>query len=140
MPDQPCIAKYVNTKSSPKTTLPIYDGHNDEDETLQQHYYHEDRASLRVNYDGSDPDRGFTEDTPEPSVTGEEDDCGHGDWDMPLYSVPHGSHMEVHGEFWDIVDSEHECNFCRHICTVMQCPSCKVQACAYCKDAYRSGE
>ena len=132
--EQPCGGKYFNMTSSPKPTLPMYDGQNDEDETLQQHYYRENIAPLRVSYDGSDPDRGFTEGTPEPSVAGKEDDYGHDDRDVPFHSTYHDSHMEVHREFWDIVDSEHECSFCRSICTVMQCPSCDVQACAYCKD------
>lgn len=114
----------------------MYDGQNDEDETMQQHCLCENLACLRVSYDGSDPDRGFTEGTPEPSVPSKEDDHGHEDWDVPFHSTYHDSHMEVHREFWDIVDSEHECNFCRNIGTVMQCPSCKVQACAYCKDVY----
>ena len=136
VPDQPCGGKYFNTILSPKPRLPMYDGQNDEDETLQQHYSRDNMASLRVSYDGSNPDRGFTEGTPEPSVAGEEDDSGHEDRDWPSHSTYHDSHMEVHREFWDIVDSEHECNFCRKICTVMQCPSCDMQACAYCKDVY----
>ena len=134
--NQSCSDKYVNTKLSPKPTLPMYDGQDDEDKTPQQHYSRENIAPLRVSYDDSDPDRGFTEGTPEPSVASEEDDYGHKDWDMPFHSTYHDLHLEVHREFWDIVDSEHECNFCRNICTVMQCPSCDVQACAYCKDVY----
>ena len=139
VPDQPCGGKYINTKLSPKPTLwtlPMHDGQDDEDETLQQHYSREDIAALRVSYDGSDPDRGFTEGMPEPSVASEEDCYGHDDGDVPFHSTYHDSHLEVHREFWDFVDSEHECNFCRNICTVMQCPSCDVQACAYCKDVY----
>ena len=136
VPYQPCSGKYIDTEFSPNPTLPMYDGQDDEDETLQQHYSCENMAPLRVSYDSSDPDRGFTEDTPEPSVAGEEDDYGHDDGDVPFHSTYHDSHMEVHREFWDIVDSEDECNFCRNICTVMRCPSCDVQACAYCKDVY----
>ena len=136
VPDQACSGKYINPQPSPKPTLPIYDGQNDEGEILQQHYYREDRASLRVSYDDSDPDRGFTEGTPEPSVAGEEDDYGHDEGDVAFDSTYHDSHKEVHREFWDIVDCEDECNFCRRICTVMRCPSCEVQACGHCKDAY----
>ena len=135
-PNQPCSGKYTNTKLSPKPTLSMYDGQNDEDETMQQHYMCENLACPRVSYDDSDPDRGFTEGTPEPSVASEEDNHCLEDWDMPFHSTYHDSHVEVHREFWDIVDSEHECNFCRKIGTVMQCPSCEVQACAYCKDVY----
>ena len=136
VPDQPCSGKYIKTELSPKPTLSMYDGQNDEDETLQQHDLCENLARLRVSYDDSDPDRGFTEDTPEPSVVGKEDDYGHEDWDVPFHSTHHDSHLEVHRGFWDIVDSERECNFCRNMGTVMQCPSCEVQACAYCKDVY----
>ena len=135
VPNKPYRGNYINTESS-KPTLPLHDWQNDEDESMQQYDSWENIAPPRVSYDGSDPDRGFTEDTPEISVASEEDDYGHDEWDVPFHNSYHDSHMEVHREFWDVVDSEHECNFCRNICTVMQCPSCDVQACAYCKDMY----
>ena len=90
----------------------------------------------RVNYDGSDPDRGFTEDTPEPSFTGDDYDYGDEEYDPPFRNDFHDSHMEVHREFWDIIDSCHECSFCMAEGTVMRCPRCDVQACASCKGAY----
>ena len=129
---KPCGGKYINTDLTPKTTLPMYDRQNNEDETWQQYYSCGYVATPRVSYDDSDPDRGFTEDAAEPLVA-QEEYHGHGDYDL---HNDHRSHMEVHRGFWDIVDSEDECDFCRNICTVMQCPSCDVQACAYCKDTY----
>ena len=116
--------------STKKMTLPMYDGQNDERAPSEY------MAIPRVSYDGSDPDRGFTEETPEPSVTGEDKDYDDEDYDPPFCNDFHDSHLEVHRGFWDIIDSEHECNFCHKVCTVMRCPSCDVQACTYCKDRY----
>ena len=132
---KPYSHNHSNTGQPFGTTLRMYDGQVDEDMTPQQHDSCEYVTTPRVNYEGSDPDRGCTEDTPKPSIVDEEDEC-QGDYDLPFCNDYHVSHMEVHRDFWDIVDSEHECNFCRNFCTVMRCPSCDVQACAYCKDAY----
>lgn len=111
------------------------DGQNDEDATWQQQTSREYVPQPRVSYDGSDPDRGFTEDTPEPSISGGDDDYDDEGYHPPFCNDFHDSHMEVHREFWDIIDSSHECNFCHKVCTVMRCPKCYVQLCAYCKDS-----
>ena len=131
-----CGGRNTNAEEPQKTTVPMYQRQNDEYTARQQHDSYEYVANSRVSYDGSDPDRGFTEDTPEPSVAESDSDPGHEDCDPPFCNDYHDSHMEVHKEFWDIVDSEHECNFCQKFCTVMQCPACDLQACTYCKDTY----
>ena len=114
----------------------MYDGYNDENTTCQQRPSCEFVAAQRVSSDGSDPDRGFTEDTPELSVASEDNEYDDEDYDPPFCNDFHDSHMEVHREFWDIIDSEQECHFCHRVCTVMRCPNCDVQACTYCKDGY----
>lgn len=114
----------------------MYDGQNDEDTTRHQQPFSEHMANPRVSYDDSDPDRGFTEGTPEPSIAGDNNDYDDEDYDPPFCIDFHDSHMEVHREFWDIIDSWHECNFCHRVCTVMRCPKCDAQACAYCKDRF----
>ncbi len=90
----------------------------------------------RVSFDGSDSDRSFSEDTAEPSAASEDNVYDGSDYDPPFCNDFHDSHMEVHKEFWDIIDSLDECYFCHNNCTVMRCPSCDVQACSYCKDKY----
>ena len=124
-PFHPRDGKRNNAEMPPKTTLPIYDGQNDEDTTP------------RMNYDGFDPDRGFTGDTSKASIAGDDDDYDGEDYDPPFYNAFHDSHMEVHRDFWDIIDSYHECHFCHKVCMVMRCPKCDAQACAYCKDKRR---
>ena len=89
-----------------------------------------------VSYDSSDPDRGFTEDTPGPSIDGEDSDYIDSNYDSPFCNDLHDSHVEVHREFWDFSESQHECYFCHSICTVMQCPNCDVQACSHCKNTH----
>lgn len=75
---------------------PLYDGQSDEDTTRQQQPSREDVTNPRVSYDGSDPDRGFTEATPEPSIAGDDDDDSDEDYDPPFCNDFHDSHMEVH--------------------------------------------
>ena len=120
-----------------RTTLPVYDGPRSEDTTRQRQDSVEYEAYPTASYDGSDPDRGFTEDTPERSRVGD-DDNNTSDWnDNPTSCNDfHDSHMEVHREFWDIIDSSHECDLCHNLCAVLRCPKCDVQACAYCKDTH----
>ena len=89
-----------------------------------------------MSHDGSGPDRGFTGEMPEPSIVGNDHDYDDEDYDPPFCNDFHDSHMEVHREFWDILDFWHECSFCHRVCTVMRCPKCDAQACAYCKDRY----
>ena len=127
---RPYGGKCTEAEQPPRMTLPMYDGQDDERPP------NEYMAFPRVSYDGSDPDRGFTEETPEPSVAGEDNEYDDEDYDPPFCNDFHDSHLEVHRGFWDIIDSEHECNFCHKVCTVMRCPSCDVQACTYCKDRY----
>ena len=116
--------------------LPIHDAQYDEGPiTQQQRHPCEYVANLRVSYDDSDPDQGFTEDAPEPWVAGQDGNYDQSDHDPRFCTDFHDAHMEVHKEFWDIIDSEHECYFCHNICTVMRCPSCDVQACSHCKNA-----
>ena len=113
-----------------------YDGQNEEGMTQQQQRSEKFMSEPMMSFDSSDPDRGFTKDTPELSITGDDDEYDDKDYDPPFRNDLHDSHMEVHREFWDIIDDWHECNFCQKVCTVMQCPACDVQACAYCKDSY----
>ena len=133
---EPFEGKRKKAQQPSKTKLPMYDGQNDEDKTWQQRPSLEYMANPSVSYDDSDPDRGFTEDTPEPWATDEDNDYDDEDYDPPFCNDFHDSHLEVHREFWDIIDSWHECNFCHQVRTVMRCPSCDVQACSYCKDRY----
>ena len=49
-----------------------------------------------VSYDGSDPDQGFTEYTPESSDAGEDYDYDDEGYDPPFCNDFHDSHMEVH--------------------------------------------
>lgn len=114
----------------------MYNGQSDKDMDRQQNYPYEYVASPGVTYDGSDPDRGFTEDTPDPSVAGGDDNYGHDNYEKPFVNGCHNFHIEVHREFWDIIDSEHECEVCQYFGTVMQCPACDLKACTYCKDTY----
>ena len=76
------------------------DGQNDEDAIWQQQTFREYVPQPRVSYDGSDPDRGFTEDTPEPPISGGDDDYDHEGYHPPFCNYFHDSHMEVHREFW----------------------------------------
>ena len=135
-PWEPCGGKHTNARQPAKSRLPKYDGQKDEDTTWQQQPSREYAADTRMSYDGSDPDRGFTEITPAPSIADDDNDYDDKDYDPPFCNDFHDMHMEVHREFWDIIDSWHECNFCHEDCTVMQCPKCDVQACASCKDAH----
>lgn len=46
----------------------------------------------------------------------------------------HNNHLEVHIEFWDFVaDDEVNCDFCRMVLPVLQCPKCNLRACSECK-------
>ena len=46
----------------------------------------------------------------------------------------HKPHLEVHGEFWDFVaEDEVNCDFCRLVSPVLQCPKCNLRACSECK-------
>lgn len=135
-PSIPRGDKRSSAEQPHKTTLPMSDGRNDEDVTRQQQSSREYMANPRVSYDDSDPDRGFTEHVPEPWIAGEDYDYDDEDYDPPFSNDFHDSHMEVHREFWDIIDSWQECNFCRKVCTVMRCPKCDITACAYCKNSH----
>ena len=114
----------------------MYNGQSDEDTDRQQHHPYEYVATPGVTYDSSDPDQGFTEDTPEPSVARGSDSYGHDSYKKPFCNDYHDSHVEVHREFWEIIDTERECEICQKFCTVMQCPACDLRACTYCKDTY----
>ena len=57
-----------------------------------------------MSHDGSGPDRGFTGETPEPSIVGNDHVYDDEDYDPPFCNDFHDSHMEVHREFWDILD------------------------------------
>ena len=46
----------------------------------------------------------------------------------------HKSHLEVHGEFWEIAaDDEVNCDYCGGVLPVLKCPRCKLRACSECK-------
>ena len=134
-PPRPCGGESAGAEQSIEMELPTYDRLSAEDMAQQQQTPGENVASPRVSQDGFDPNRGFTEYTPEPSVA-DEKKHDEGDYDPPFCNDFHDLHLEVHREFWDIIDSCHQCDFCSRFCTVMRCPSCDAQACSYCKDTY----
>lgn len=133
---EPCSDKCPNAAHPPRTRLPMYDGQNEAETIGQQRPSCEYEAEPRVMYDGFDPGRRSDENMPKPSVAGDDIDYIDEDYDPPYCNDFHDSHMDVHKEFWEIIDSCHECNFCHKFCTVMRCPNCDVQACSYCKDKY----
>ena len=135
-PPQPCGGESAGAEQSVEMELPTYDRLSAEDMAQQQRTPGEDVASPRVSRDGFDPDQGLTEYTPEPSLADDHKIYDEGDYDPPFCNDFHDSHLEVHREFWDIIDAYHQCDFCRRFCTVMRCPSCDAQACSYCKDTY----
>lgn len=74
----------------------MYDGQSDGDRTRQQQPSRDCVGDPKVSYDGSDPDRGFTEDTPESSIDGDNHDYDDEHYDPPFCNDFHDSHMEVH--------------------------------------------
>ena len=135
-PPRACGGESAGAEQLFNMELPIYDMLSAEDMAQQQQTAYEHVASPRVSQDGFDPDQRFTEDTPGPSLADENNFNDDEGYDPPFCNNFHDSHMEVHREFWDIIDSCHQCDFCDRFCTVMRCPNCDVQACSYCKDTY----
>lgn len=95
-PPEPSKPQHNNAEQPVKSTLPMYDGQNDETTTQQQKSPCGQVACPRVSYDSSDPDRGFTEDTPESSVAANDNNYNGENYDPRFCNAFHHLHMEVH--------------------------------------------
>ena len=52
----------------------------------------------------------------------------------------HLTHVDVHQDFWEVVEDEQRCCMCDTEGTLLQCPGCAVQACQTCKSSLAVSE